>query len=59
VHKINEDVRGALARPEVKAKFQALGNYTRPMTPQDLAEFVHAERDIWRSIVQQVGHAAR
>jgi tripartite-type tricarboxylate transporter receptor subunit TctC len=58
VHKINEDLRTALARPEVIAKFQALGNYTRPMTPQDLAAFVHTERDLWRPIVQQVGSAA-
>jgi len=58
VHKINDDLRTALSRPEVIAKFQALGNYTRPMSPQDLADFVHTERDLWRPIVQQVGSAA-
>jgi len=58
VEKINGDLRVALARPQVLAKFQALGNYTRPMMPQDLARFVATERDLWRPIVQQVGAAA-
>jgi len=58
VNKINEDLRTALARPQVIAKFQALGNYTRPMTPQDLAAFVHNERELWLPIVQEVGPAA-
>jgi tripartite-type tricarboxylate transporter receptor subunit TctC len=58
VDKINKDLQTALARPEVIAKFQALGNYTRPMTPQDLAAFVHNERELWLPIVQEVGPAA-
>jgi len=58
VRKINEDLRMALSRPEVTAKFQALGNYTRDMSPQDLAAFVRTERDLWRPIVQQIGSAA-
>jgi tripartite-type tricarboxylate transporter receptor subunit TctC len=59
VRKVNDDLRAALARPEVIKKFQALGNYTRPMTPQDLADFVHHERELWAPIVQQVGSAAQ
>jgi tripartite-type tricarboxylate transporter receptor subunit TctC len=58
VRKINNDLRIALSRPEVIAKFQALGNYTRSMSPQELAKFVHTERDLWRPIVEQVGSAA-
>ena len=30
VHKVNDDLRAALARPEVVKKFKALGNFTRP-----------------------------
>ena len=40
VQKINADLRTALARPEIVKKIEELGNYTRPMTPQELAEFV-------------------
>ena len=59
VRKINDDLRAALARPELVKKFQELGNYTRPMTPDALAAFVRTERELWRPIVQQVGTAAQ
>jgi tripartite-type tricarboxylate transporter receptor subunit TctC len=60
VQKVNADLGTALSRPDVVRKLQASGNYTRPnMTPAQLADFVHAERDLWRSIVQQVGAAAQ
>lgn len=55
VEKINADLRLALARPEVIKKLEELGNYTRPMSPQELADFVHSEREIWRPIVTQIG----
>lgn len=56
--KINADLRTALARPDVIKKFEELGNYTRPMTPQELADFVRNERDVWRPVVKQIGIAA-
>jgi tripartite-type tricarboxylate transporter receptor subunit TctC len=59
VQKINDDLRAALARPDVIKKFEALGNYTRPMSPPALAAFIHTERDLWRPIVQEVGATAQ
>ncbi len=59
VHKVNNDLRTALARPEVVKKFKALGNYTRPMSPQELADYVHTEREAWRPIVQEVHKATQ
>ena len=59
VRKINDDLRTALARPEVIKKFEELGNYTRPMTPQELSDFVRSERDIWRPVVKQIGMTAQ
>jgi tripartite-type tricarboxylate transporter receptor subunit TctC len=44
VQKINADLQKALARPELLMKFQELGNYTRSITPAELADFVHSER---------------
>ena len=40
VEKINRDLRTALARPDIVGKIEQQGNYTRPMSPQQLAEFV-------------------
>jgi tripartite-type tricarboxylate transporter receptor subunit TctC len=55
--KINKDLRTALADPGLLKKFTELGNYTRSMSPQELADFVHSERDLWRPIVEQVAAA--
>ena len=57
VQKINTDLRAVLARPEVVRKIEELGNYTRPMTPKELADFVREEREIWQPIVKQIGIA--
>jgi tripartite-type tricarboxylate transporter receptor subunit TctC len=35
-------------------KFRDLGNYTRSMTPQELADFVRSEAHAWGPIVRQV-----
>jgi tripartite-type tricarboxylate transporter receptor subunit TctC len=59
VRKINGDLRMALARPELVKKFVELGNYTRSMTPQELTEFVHGERELWGPIVRQIGAPER
>lgn len=59
VQKINADLRNALAQPELLKKFQELGNYTRSMTPRDLADFVHSERQEWGPIVRQIASGAQ
>lgn len=59
VQKINADLRTALSRPQLLQKFGALGNYTRSMTPQELADFVRRERQRWAPIVRQVAGAAK
>jgi tripartite-type tricarboxylate transporter receptor subunit TctC len=59
VKKINGDLRTALARPDVVKKFEELGNYTRPMSPQELSDFVRMEREIWQPIARQIGIAAQ
>jgi len=59
VQKINDDLRTALARPAVIRKFEELGNYTRPMTPPQLTDFVRNERELWGPIVKEIGIAAQ
>jgi tripartite-type tricarboxylate transporter receptor subunit TctC len=55
VHKINSDLRSTLTTPEVVKKLQDLGNYTRSLSPEELAEFVSKERATWGPIVKLVG----
>jgi tripartite-type tricarboxylate transporter receptor subunit TctC len=54
VQKINTDLRAALARPDLIKKFTELGNYTRSLTPQQLADFVRDQRQVWGPVVKQV-----
>jgi tripartite-type tricarboxylate transporter receptor subunit TctC len=54
VQKINADLRTALSRPALLQKFRDLGNYTRSMSPAELADFVRSERHVWGPIVRQV-----
>ena len=53
VQKINADLHAVLTRPDVVKKIEDLGNYTRPMNPQQLADFVHDERRIWGPVARQ------
>ena len=59
VQKINADLRTTLSRPEVVRRLEELGNYTRPMTPQQLADFVRDERKLWGPVVKQLGAAEK
>jgi tripartite-type tricarboxylate transporter receptor subunit TctC len=54
VAKINRDLRQALSQPALLKKFQEMGNYTKPMTPQELGEYIAVERKQWGPIVQKV-----
>jgi tripartite-type tricarboxylate transporter receptor subunit TctC len=46
-----------VARPELTKKLEEMGNYSRPMNPRELADFVRDERQLWGPIVRQVGPA--
>jgi tripartite-type tricarboxylate transporter receptor subunit TctC len=56
---LNDELRTALGRPALIRKFEELGNFTRPMTPQQLSDFVRSERKLWGPIVKQIGIAAQ
>ena len=53
IKKINADLHAVLTNPDVVKKIEDLGNYTRPMSPQQLADFVRDERKIWGPIARQ------
>lgn len=57
VQKINADLRLVMSAPDIVKKLADLGNYTRPLSPQELAAFVSKERTTWAPIVKLVGKA--
>ena len=53
--KISDDLRVALAAPDVKEKFAALSVSTRPLSPPQLQDFIHSEQQLWMPIVKRLG----
>jgi len=49
--KISADLRSVLAKPEVKKRFEDLGTYLRPGTPEDLTRFIREQQAIWRPVI--------
>jgi len=54
IDKVNADVRKVIAEPDVIARFQQLGTYTRDLTPAQTEEFIRSEEKLWWPIVRQV-----
>jgi tripartite-type tricarboxylate transporter receptor subunit TctC len=54
VRKINTDLRTALDHPEVKRKFETLGTYIRPLSPEETGAFIKSEQALWWPVVRAV-----
>jgi tripartite-type tricarboxylate transporter receptor subunit TctC len=54
IQKLNKDLRTVTADKEVIEKFQALGTYSRDLTPQQTDDFMKNEEKLWWPIVRQV-----
>jgi tripartite-type tricarboxylate transporter receptor subunit TctC len=54
VAKISNDLRAVLARPDLQQRFASLGTYPRPMSPDEVAAFIHSEKNLWRPTVRKV-----
>ena len=52
--KINADLRAVLAQPDVVQKFAELSTATRDYTPEQVADFIRAERRRWTPVVQRL-----
>jgi tripartite-type tricarboxylate transporter receptor subunit TctC len=57
--KLSDDFRTVLGRPEVEKRLADLGNYTRAMTRDEVAAFIHRERDLWGAVIKRMGFAPR
>jgi tripartite-type tricarboxylate transporter receptor subunit TctC len=54
VRKISADLLVALDHPEVRHKFEVLGTYIRPLSPEGTAAFIKSEQALWWPIVRAV-----
>ncbi len=54
VQRVNADLSAAQAQPAFQERLEKLGTYARPMSPQEVTNFIRGERDIWRPLVREV-----
>jgi tripartite-type tricarboxylate transporter receptor subunit TctC len=59
VRQVSQDLRAVLEQPALQEKFATLGTYPRPLSPEELADFILAEQRLWRPIVKGVGLGAQ
>jgi tripartite-type tricarboxylate transporter receptor subunit TctC len=55
VHKINADVRKALADPATKGRLQSLGNDTMDMSPEQFSKLVRSEMESYGKVLRAAG----
>jgi tripartite-type tricarboxylate transporter receptor subunit TctC len=55
VSRLHDTTVKSLAKPEVKARFDALGTDVAPMGPDQLAGFIRAEIDKWAKMAKAAG----
>ena len=51
--KIGDDLRKVLAGPELQKRFEDLGTYIRPATPEELTSFIVEQQQIWRPVIAE------
>ena len=51
--RISADLRTVLAKPELKKRFEDLGTYIRPGTPEELTAFILEQQQIWRPVIAE------
>jgi tripartite-type tricarboxylate transporter receptor subunit TctC len=57
VRKVNADVNSVLALPEIAQKLHDIGTYARALSPEETANFIRSEQQLWLPVVRQVGVA--
>jgi tripartite-type tricarboxylate transporter receptor subunit TctC len=55
IQKLNKDLRAVTADKDVTERFQALGTYSRDLTPEQTDEFMKNEEKLWWPIVRARG----
>jgi len=49
--KISDDLRTALANPDLVKRFTDLGSFIKPMTPSELTGFIREQIQTWRPVI--------
>jgi tripartite-type tricarboxylate transporter receptor subunit TctC len=52
--KISEDLREIVSRPAIRQKLSDIGVVTRPMTPQEVSDFIQRESHTWAPVARKL-----
>jgi tripartite-type tricarboxylate transporter receptor subunit TctC len=53
IQRLNRDLIAAIATPEVAARYRELGITTRPLTPEQVSDFIAAETRRWGEVARR------
>ena len=56
--KVSADLRTVLGDPELKARFEEIATYGKPMTPAELVAYVRDEQQLWKPVIESIGMKA-
>jgi tripartite-type tricarboxylate transporter receptor subunit TctC len=57
--KVSEDLRAALAWPEVQRRFRDIGTYVHPTSPAELLSFIHEEQERWKPVIAEIASSQK
>jgi tripartite-type tricarboxylate transporter receptor subunit TctC len=57
--KASGDLRAVLDEPELKQRFGELGTYLRPMSPDELRDFIADQQRIWKPVIEAAAKARK
>jgi tripartite-type tricarboxylate transporter receptor subunit TctC len=58
VSKVSRDLNDVLTQPDVLKRFEGLGVFSRPTSPDETTQFIRRERDTWRPVIKGAGLVA-
>ena len=54
INKASTDLRAVLVKPEIKDKLAARGSFVRPMTPQEVLNYINDQQTLWRPAIERI-----
>ncbi len=58
MRKLTFDLHHVLEEPQVKTKLAALGAYVRPMSPEQMLDFIQSQQAVWKPVAEAVAKEA-
>jgi tripartite-type tricarboxylate transporter receptor subunit TctC len=54
INRASADLRAVLVKPEIRDKLAARGSFVRPMTPQEVLNYINDQQTLWKPALERV-----